>query len=119
MASAQMYAVILPQAQAKPEIAPARGGGSASGWGCGFKVSAQRFVAGCATVQERMERWSAARGRWRALRYRLLRQLPAGLLRHHVSGIPAVPIRIGSADALLVFAVRSLGAPHRVRQIVC
>src|SRR5271154_2837393 len=103
MASAQMYAVILPQAQAKPEIAPARGGGSASGWGCGFKVSAQRFVAGCATVQERMERWSAARGRWRARRDRLLRQLSAGLLRRHVFCIPVGPLRLGRAPPLLIF----------------
>ncbi len=44
-----------------------------------------------------------------------LRQLPAGLLAHHVFGVPVRPVRICLADALLMLTVRRRCTPHRVR----
>ncbi len=38
-------------------------------------------------------------------RNRLRRELRPGLLRDHVLGVPVGPVRVGLADALLVFAV--------------
>jgi hypothetical protein len=52
-------------------------------------------------------------------RRRSLRQLFAGLLSHHVGGVPVWPIRIALPDALLVLAVGGLGAPKRARHVAC
>src|SRR5215204_1051961 len=53
-------------------------------------------------------------------RSRSRRQRLAGLLRHHVLGIPGRPILIApAAHARLVLAVGDRRAPHRARQIRC
>ena len=49
---------------------------------------------------------------------RLLRQLFARLLAHHVLGVPIWPVRVGLPDALLVLAVRGGGAPKCARQVI-
>jgi hypothetical protein len=46
------------------------------------------------------------------------RQFLAGLLAHHVLGVPIWPVRVGLPDALLVLAVRGRGAPKCARQVV-
>ena len=46
-----------------------------------------------------------------------LRQLLAGLLRHHILGVPVGPVRVALAGALLVLAVGGLRTPKRARQI--
>ncbi len=46
-------------------------------------------------------------------------QLGPSLLGHHVPGVPVGPVRVGLADALLVFAVGGRSAPHRVGQVTC
>jgi hypothetical protein len=43
------------------------------------------------------------------------RRFRAGLFRYPVCGIPLRPVRVGLADALLMFAVRDRRAPHRAR----
>src|SRR4029434_5376329 len=48
---------------------------------------------------------------------RSLRQLFAGLLLHHVLGIPLRPVRIALPGALLVLAMCGLRTPQRTRQI--
>src|SRR5258706_2627099 len=45
------------------------------------------------------------------------RQFRAGLFRHHVRGVPVGPVRVCSADPILMLAVRDRRAPHRARQI--
>src|SRR5690349_19264336 len=45
------------------------------------------------------------------------RQLFAGLLRHHVGGVPVGPVCIALPDALLVLAVGSFRTPKGARQI--
>src|SRR3979411_181089 len=46
------------------------------------------------------------------------RQLHAGLLRHHVGGVPVGPVHVVlSALTFFVLAVGNRGATHRVRQI--
>src|SRR5580658_3293617 len=47
-----------------------------------------------------------------------LRQLFAGLLRHHVRGVPLGPVLIALPGALLVLAVGGRRTPERARQIV-
>jgi hypothetical protein len=50
---------------------------------------------------------------------RLFRQLFAGLLRHHVRGVPVWPVFVALATgALFVLAVRGRRTPKRARQIV-
>jgi hypothetical protein len=49
----------------------------------------------------------------------LLRQRIAGLLRHHVSGVPLRPVGVALPDALLVLAVGCLGTAKCGCQIVC
>ncbi|MGC1297865.1 MAG: hypothetical protein WA869_22770 [Alloacidobacterium sp.] len=49
---------------------------------------------------------------------RLLRQLFARLLAHHVLGVPIWPVRVGLPDALLVLDVRGRGASKCARQVV-
>ena len=46
-----------------------------------------------------------------------VRQLRAGLLGHHVRGVPVGPVRVGLAGALLVLAVGGRRAPQRARQV--
>ena len=46
----------------------------------------------------------------------LLRQLPAGLLRHHVLGVPVGRVRIADTGPPLVLAVRGFRTSHRSRQ---
>jgi hypothetical protein len=48
-----------------------------------------------------------------------LRQLFAGLLRHHVRGVPVAPVRVALPGALLVLAVGGLRTPERARQVAC
>ena len=43
-------------------------------------------------------------------------QLRPGLLGHHVRGVPARPVRVALAAALLVLAVGGLRTPQRARQ---
>src|ERR1700735_4617485 len=52
------------------------------------------------------------------LRCPSLRQVFAGLLAHHVFGVPVGPVRIGGADAFLVLAVSGGSATHGVGQIL-
>src|SRR5580658_2452690 len=52
-------------------------------------------------------------------RIRSTRKLFAGLLPHHVLGVPIGPILICCADALLVLAMSGGGAPKRARQVAC
>jgi len=78
---------------------------------------------GCCSVHDfsRNPRSSAStfcRERCRSQQSRLLWQLCAGLLCHHVSGVPVWPIRIALAGALLMLAVGGFRAPKRARQIV-
>jgi len=40
----------------------------------------------------------------------------AGLLSHHVGGVPVWPIRVAVPDALLVLAVGGLRTPKRIRE---
>ena len=47
----------------------------------------------------------------------LSRQLLAGLLRHHVLGVPVRPVIMWSAGPLLVLAVRGRRAPERGREV--
>jgi hypothetical protein len=61
---------------------------------------------------------TSRRERCRSRRSRSLRQLFAGLFRHHVRGIPVCPVHIVLSCALLVLAVGSLRTPKRARQIV-
>jgi hypothetical protein len=49
---------------------------------------------------------------------RSLRQLFAGLLAHHVLGIPVRPVRVGLPRPRLVLPVRGRRTPKRARQIV-
>ena len=49
----------------------------------------------------------------------LRRQFPAGLLRHHVRGVPVGPVLVALPGALLVLAVGGLRTPKRARQIAC
>jgi len=44
-----------------------------------------------------------------------LRQFLAGLLRHHVLGVPGGPVRVALAGPLFVLAVSGLGPPKRAR----
>src|SRR3984957_17705484 len=53
----------------------------------------------------------------RRRRGRLRRQFRPGLLRDHVPGVPVGPVRVRSADALLVLTVSDRRSPHRARQI--
>src|SRR5687768_195074 len=46
------------------------------------------------------------------------RQLRSGLLCHHVGGVPGGPVRVPLAGPRLVLAVRSLGAPQGLRQVI-
>src|SRR5271155_4642087 len=52
-------------------------------------------------------------------RSRSLRQLFAGLLGHHVGGVPVWPVRVALPNALLVLAVSGPRAPKRARQVAC
>src|SRR6266436_9965050 len=47
-----------------------------------------------------------------------LRQLFAGLLAHHVLGVPVRPVRVGLPRPRLVLPVRGRRTPKRARQIV-
>src|SRR5271155_1057247 len=48
-----------------------------------------------------------------------LRRLFAGLLRHHVRGVPIGPVLVALPGAFLVLAVGGLGTPKRARQVAC
>src|SRR5580704_18245341 len=49
----------------------------------------------------------------------LLRQLLAGLLAHHVPGVPLWPVRVGLPSPRLVLPVRGRRTPKRALQIFC
>src|SRR6266540_3471167 len=61
----------------------------------------------------------APRRRERSRHSRSRGQFLAGLLAHHVVGVPVGPVRVCRADALLVLAVGGRRAPHRARQVAC
>jgi len=62
---------------------------------------------------------SHAGRRCRSLRSRSLRQLFAGLLSHHVGGVPVWPVCVALPNALLMLAVSGLRTPKCARQVAC
>ena len=66
-----------------------------------------------------LHRWSRRRrSSGRSRRSHSFRPLLAGLLAHHVLGVPVWPVRVGLPCPRLVLPVGGRGAPKRARQIV-
>src|SRR5580704_18364066 len=84
----------------------------------GSRRTGTAVVAVLIIPPETRDRESRRRERCRSRRSRSLRQLFAGLLRHHVGGVPVWPIRVALPRALLVLAVGGLRTPKCARQIV-